>query len=77
MPGALSLGVKLKEREADRSSPFSTGAKNGGAIPPLQHTSSCILLIYISTGITLPIFAFVSILVHWTVGDKEFNLTKK
>jgi hypothetical protein len=35
VPRALSLGVKQPGREADHSSPSSTGVKNGGAIPPL------------------------------------------
>jgi hypothetical protein len=38
--GALSLGVKWPRREADHSSPSSAEVKNGGAIPPLSHTSS-------------------------------------
>jgi hypothetical protein len=33
-------GVKEPEREADHSSPSSAEVKNGGAILPLQHTSS-------------------------------------
>jgi hypothetical protein len=38
--GFLSPGVKWPGREADHSSPSSAEAKNGGAIPPLPHTSS-------------------------------------
>jgi hypothetical protein len=34
------FGVKRPGREADYSSPFSAEVKNGGAIPPLSHTSS-------------------------------------
>jgi hypothetical protein len=39
VPGALSE-VKRPEREADRSPSSSAEVKNGGAIPPLPHTSS-------------------------------------
>jgi hypothetical protein len=35
----LSLGVKQLGCEADHSPPSSTKVKNGGAIPPLLHTS--------------------------------------
>jgi hypothetical protein len=38
--GALSSGLKRPGREADRSPPSSAKVKNGGAIPPLPHTSS-------------------------------------
>jgi hypothetical protein len=41
MSRALSPRVKRPEREADRSAPSSTEAKNGGAIPPLSHMPSC------------------------------------
>jgi hypothetical protein len=37
--GALSLGVKRPEREADYLPP-SSAEVNGGAVPPLPHTSS-------------------------------------
>jgi hypothetical protein len=40
VPGALSSGVKRQERKANHSPPSSAEVKNGGAIPPLQHTSS-------------------------------------
>jgi hypothetical protein len=36
LPGALFLGVKRPEREADHSSASAEG-KNGGSIPPLPH----------------------------------------
>jgi hypothetical protein len=32
--------VKRLRREADHSPPYSAKIKNGGAIPPLPHTSS-------------------------------------
>jgi hypothetical protein len=38
--GALSPGVKRPVCEADYSSPSNVQVKNGGAIPPLHHTSS-------------------------------------
>jgi hypothetical protein len=41
VPGALSLGVKRPGLEADHSPPSSTKFKNGGAISPLLHISSC------------------------------------
>jgi hypothetical protein len=37
--GALSLGVKRLEREADHSPPTSAEVKNCGGIPPFLHTS--------------------------------------
>jgi hypothetical protein len=40
VPGAVSLGIKQKGREADRSRPPVVEVKNGGAILPLPHTSS-------------------------------------
>jgi hypothetical protein len=40
VPGALSLGVKGPEREADHSPLSGAEVKKGGAIPPLPHTSS-------------------------------------
>jgi hypothetical protein len=39
VPGSSSLGVKRQGREADHLSPSSDEIKNGGAIPPLPHTS--------------------------------------
>jgi hypothetical protein len=41
VPGALSLGVKQSGRETDHSPPSSAKVKNGGAISPLPHMSSC------------------------------------
>jgi hypothetical protein len=38
--GALSPKVKRPGREADDAPPSSVDVKNGGAIPPLPHTSS-------------------------------------
>jgi hypothetical protein len=38
--GVLFPGVKRQGYEADHSRPPSIGVKNGGAIPPLSHTSS-------------------------------------
>jgi hypothetical protein len=38
--GSVSLGVRRPGREADRSLLSSAEVKNGGAIPPLPHTSS-------------------------------------
>jgi hypothetical protein len=35
----LSSKVQRHGREADQSPPFSAEVKNGGAIPPLPHTS--------------------------------------
>jgi hypothetical protein len=40
LPGALSLEVKQPGREAAHSPPSTAEVKNGGAIPPLPHTSS-------------------------------------
>jgi hypothetical protein len=40
VPGELSPGVKRLRREGDHSPPSSVQIKNGGAIPPLPHTSS-------------------------------------
>jgi hypothetical protein len=39
VPRALSLGVKWQRRETDQSPPPSVEVKNGGATPPLPHTS--------------------------------------
>jgi hypothetical protein len=36
--------VKQQGSEADHSPPSSAAVKNDGAIPPLSHTSSCVLL---------------------------------
>jgi hypothetical protein len=57
VPGALSLGVKLPEREADHSHPHSAEIKMRGAIPPLPNTPSwyCAQLKEQSTGTTLPL----------------------
>jgi hypothetical protein len=38
--GAFSPAVERLGREADHSPPPGTKLKNGGAIPPLPHTSS-------------------------------------
>jgi hypothetical protein len=38
--GALYPGVKPPVHEADHSLPFVAEVENGGAIPPLPHTSS-------------------------------------
>jgi hypothetical protein len=40
VPGVLSPGIKRPGREAEHSSQCSADVKNGGAIPPLPHTSS-------------------------------------
>jgi hypothetical protein len=37
---ALSPGGKATEYEPDHSPPSTTEVKNGGALPPLPHTSS-------------------------------------
>jgi hypothetical protein len=42
--GALSLGVKQQGREADHSPPSSAEVEKGGAIPPLPHMSSSLVL---------------------------------
>jgi hypothetical protein len=42
--GGSFTGVKELRREADKSHPSSAEVKNGGAIPPLPHMSSCIKL---------------------------------
>jgi hypothetical protein len=47
--GAISPGVKRPGREVDQSPPSSTEVKNDGAIPPLSHTSSCVVLNLLST----------------------------
>jgi hypothetical protein len=39
-PGALYLLVKRQGRETDHSPQSSAEVRNGGAIPPLPHTSS-------------------------------------
>jgi hypothetical protein len=39
VPGAVSLGVKRPEREADHSPPSTAKIKKSGPIPPLPHTS--------------------------------------
>jgi hypothetical protein len=36
--------VKLGRREAGRSVPSTAEVKNGGSIPALPHTSSCVVL---------------------------------
>jgi hypothetical protein len=38
--GGSLPGVKQTGRETDHSPAFSSDVKNGGAIPPLPHTSS-------------------------------------
>jgi hypothetical protein len=43
--GRFPLGLKQPGREADYLSPSSAEVKNGGAITPLPHTSSCHCLI--------------------------------
>jgi hypothetical protein len=40
--GASSSGVKWPVRAADHSPPSSIEMKNGGAIPPLLHTCTCL-----------------------------------
>jgi hypothetical protein len=40
VPGAVFLGVKRPDREADHSPPSSAEVKNGGAIPPFPDISS-------------------------------------
>jgi hypothetical protein len=40
VPEVISPGVQQSEREGDHSPPTSAEVKNGGAIPPLPHTSS-------------------------------------
>jgi hypothetical protein len=40
LPRDLSPEVKRLVREADHAPPSSAEVKNGGAIPPLPHTSS-------------------------------------
>jgi hypothetical protein len=42
--GALSLGVKQQGLEAEHSPPSSAEVKKGGAIPPLRHMSSWVVL---------------------------------
>jgi hypothetical protein len=37
----LFLGIKPPGREADHSPPSSAKVKNGGAMPPFPHVSSC------------------------------------
>jgi hypothetical protein len=37
--GAISLGAQRPGCEADHSPPSTAKVKNGGAIPPLSHTS--------------------------------------
>jgi hypothetical protein len=39
--GALSYRDKADRREADHSTPLSVEIKNGGAVPPLHHTTFC------------------------------------
>jgi hypothetical protein len=41
VPEALSLMVKLQNREADHSPPSSDKVKNGGAMISFSYTSSC------------------------------------
>jgi hypothetical protein len=38
--GALSQGVKRQGRQSDHSPPSIARVKNGGALPPISHTSS-------------------------------------
>jgi hypothetical protein len=38
--GAVSMGMKWQEREADYSLPYTAEVKNGEAIPPPPHSSS-------------------------------------
>jgi hypothetical protein len=38
--GSISLGIKQLGHEADHSPPSSGEVKNGGAIPPISHTTS-------------------------------------
>jgi hypothetical protein len=38
--GALSLGIKQKEHEAEHSPPSSLEVKNSGVIPPIPHMPS-------------------------------------
>jgi hypothetical protein len=40
LPGVVFPGLKRQRRESDHSPPSSAEVKNGGAIPPLPHTSS-------------------------------------
>jgi hypothetical protein len=40
VPSSISPGLKRVGRETDHSPPSSAPVKNGGAIPPLSHTSS-------------------------------------
>jgi hypothetical protein len=40
------MRAKRQEREADRSLPSSAEFQNGGAIPPIPHTSSWCLINY-------------------------------
>jgi hypothetical protein len=40
VPGAVSPAVKRQNCEADHSPPSTEEVKNGGATPPLPHTSS-------------------------------------
>jgi hypothetical protein len=41
VPGSLSSRVKRPGSEAYHSPPSSAEIKNGGALPPLPHISSC------------------------------------
>jgi hypothetical protein len=38
--GAISLGIKRPDREAEHSPPISAEDKNGGVILPLPHVAS-------------------------------------
>jgi hypothetical protein len=40
--------------QADHSPPSSAEVKKSGAVPPLPHTSSCIVINLLSIGTTLP-----------------------
>jgi hypothetical protein len=54
--GVLSAKVKRPGRETHRPRPPNAEVKNGGAVPPLTHRSSCIVLNYLSTETTLLFF---------------------
>jgi hypothetical protein len=59
VPGALSAGGKAAGGEADHSLPFGSEVKNGGAIPPLPHTSLW-HGVQLSTRTTLPYMYLIS-----------------
>jgi hypothetical protein len=58
MGTGLSPAVKRPGREAEHSPPFSDEVRNGGAIPPLPHTSSwrCATLIFVFTYATVGVY---------------------